>query len=117
MLNDPDFILGAGSDTGVLVGASSSSIVALAGIGTAVALYPVVKRQNEALRARLRHLPLLEAAMIFIGVVSLLVVVTLRQDLGGSGRSGCGLARHHRPVARRDVNAGRSCSDPSLMPA
>ena len=42
-----NYILGAGPDTGALVGAILEIIVALAGIGTAVALYPVVKRQGE----------------------------------------------------------------------
>src|SRR5437762_13788600 len=42
-----NYILGHGSDTGIIVGAILEMIVALAGIGTAVALYPVVKRQSE----------------------------------------------------------------------
>jgi hypothetical protein len=42
-----DFVLGAGSDTGVLWGALSEVVVALAGIGTAVVLFPVAKRQSE----------------------------------------------------------------------
>ena len=45
--NHRDWILGSGCHTGVLVGGFLEVIVALAGIGTAVALYPVVKRQNE----------------------------------------------------------------------
>ena len=47
VMNDPAYILGSGSDTGVLLGAVLELIVALAGIGTAVALFPVVRRQNE----------------------------------------------------------------------
>src|SRR5438270_2982396 len=42
------FILGAGSDTGVLWGAASEVVVGLAGIGTAVVLFPVLKRQSES---------------------------------------------------------------------
>ena len=64
--------------------ASSRLIVALAGIGTAVTLYPVVKRQNEGLALGFVTARLLEGAMIFTGVVSLLSLVTLRQDLGGA---------------------------------
>src|SRR5271165_2303907 len=45
--NHRDWILSSGTHTGVLVGALLEVIVALAGIGTAVTLYPVVKRQNE----------------------------------------------------------------------
>ena len=42
-----NYILGAGPDTPVFLGGLLEIIVALAGIGTAVALYPVLKRQNE----------------------------------------------------------------------
>src|SRR6202048_3215993 len=45
-----NYILGAGPDTGVLFGGILEIIVALAGIGTAVALFPVLKRQNEGIR-------------------------------------------------------------------
>ena len=60
-------------------------IVALAGIGTAVALYPVVKRQNEGVALGFVGSRTLEAATIFAGVVSLLSVVTLRQAGAGAG--------------------------------
>ena len=82
--NHRDWILSSGSHTGVAVGALLEVIVALAGIGTAVTLYPVVKRQNESLALGFAAARVLEAAMIFTGVVSLLSLVTLRQDLGGA---------------------------------
>jgi hypothetical protein len=68
----------------VLVGGFLEVIVALAGIGTAVTLYPVVKRQNEGAALGFVTARVLEAAMIFTGVISLLSLVTLRQDLGGA---------------------------------
>jgi hypothetical protein len=49
-VHDPNYILGPGPDTAVLFGGVLEVIVALAGIGTAVALYPVLKRQNEGPR-------------------------------------------------------------------
>src|ERR1700760_2542079 len=82
--NHRDWILTSGSHTGVLVGAFLEVIVALAGIGTAVTLYPVVKRQNEGVALGFVTARLLEAAMIFTGVLSLLSLVTLRHDLGGA---------------------------------
>jgi Domain of unknown function (DUF4386) len=82
--NHRDWILSSGSHTGVLVGGVLEVIVALAGIGTAVTLYPVVKRQNEGVALGFVTARVLEAAMIFTGVVSLLSLVTLRQDLGGA---------------------------------
>ena len=57
--------------------------MALAGIGTAVVLYPVVKRQDEARALGFVSARVLEAATIFVGVASLLVVVTLRQAGAG----------------------------------
>src|ERR1700742_1111376 len=82
--NHRDWILSSGTHTGVLVGAFLEVIVALAGIGTAVTLYPVVKRQNEGVALGFVTARLLEAAMIFTGVLSLLSLVTLRHDLGGA---------------------------------
>jgi Domain of unknown function (DUF4386) len=82
--NHRDWILASGSHTGVLVGGFLEVIVALAGIGTAVTLYPVVRRQNEGFALGFVTARVLEAAMIFTGVVSLLSLVTLRQDLGGA---------------------------------
>src|SRR5437868_776399 len=46
-VRDPSFIVGAGPDSGVQIGAILELIVALAGIGTAVALFPVLKSQSE----------------------------------------------------------------------
>jgi Domain of unknown function (DUF4386) len=82
--NHRDWILTSGSNTGVLVGAFLEVIVALAGIGTAVTLYPVVKRQNEGVSLGFVASRVIEAAMIFTGVLSLLSLVTLRHDLGGA---------------------------------
>ena len=82
--NHHDWILASGGHTAVLVGGLLEVIVALAGIGTAVTLYPVVKRQNEGAALGFAAARVLEAGMIFTGVVSLLSLVTLRQDLGGA---------------------------------
>src|ERR1700757_1977136 len=82
--NHRDWILSSGGHTGVLVGGFLEVVVALAGIGTAVTLYPVVKRQNEGAALGFVTARVLEAGMIFTGVVSLLSLVTLRQDLGGA---------------------------------
>jgi hypothetical protein len=82
--NHRDWILASGSHTGVLVGGLLEVIVALACIGTAVTLYPVLKRQNEGVALGFVAARVLEAGLIFTGVVSLLSLVTLRQDLGGA---------------------------------
>ena len=56
-------------------------VLALAIVGTGVALFPVVKRQNEGVALGYVGLRTLEAGIIAVGIVPLLAVVTLRQDL------------------------------------
>jgi hypothetical protein len=85
VLTDPNFIVGSGPDTPVIIGAILEVIVALAGVGTAVALYPVVKRQNEGAALGFVASRTLEAAAIVAGVVSLLSLLTLRQAGAGAG--------------------------------
>jgi Domain of unknown function (DUF4386) len=82
--NHRDWILSSGSHTGVLMGGFLEVIVALAGIGTAVTLYPVLKRQNEGFALGFVTSRVIEAGLIFTGVLSLLSLVTLRQDPGGT---------------------------------
>ena len=82
--NHRDWILSSGGHPAVLVGGFLEVIVALAGIGTAVTLYPVVKRQNEGAALGFVTARVLEAAMIVTGAVSLLSLLTLRHDLGGT---------------------------------
>src|SRR3954447_901668 len=48
-LQEPAYVLGPGPDTGALWGVLLNVICALAGVGTAITLFPVVKRQNESL--------------------------------------------------------------------
>lgn len=79
VLNDPNYIVGPGPDTGVIVGGILEIIVALAGIGTAVVLYPALKRQNEGLALGLVGSRVLEASTIFADVVCLMAIVTLRR--------------------------------------
>jgi hypothetical protein len=82
-VHDPNYIIGPGSNSPVLVGGVLEVIVALAGIGTAVVLYPVVKRQNEAVALGLVGSRVLEAAGILAGVACLLTIVSLREAGAG----------------------------------
>src|SRR5437773_6553206 len=83
-LHDPNFIIGPGPDTAVLFGGILEIIVALAGIGTAVALYPVLKRQNEGVALGFVGSRVLEGAGILAGVACLLTIVSLRQAGAGA---------------------------------
>ncbi|MDB5276588.1 MAG: hypothetical protein JWR61_1543 [Ferruginibacter sp.] len=79
-----DYITGPGPDTAVIIGAILEIIVALAGISTAVVLYPVLKKQNESAALGLVAARILESGTIFVGVAFLLSIVTLRQAASGT---------------------------------
>ncbi|BAS12433.1 conserved hypothetical protein [Arthrobacter sp. Hiyo8] len=82
VLNDPHYITGPGADSTVIFGCFLDLVNAVSAVGTAVALFPVVKRQNEGIALGFVTARMFEAAVIVIGVVSLLAVVTLRQNSG-----------------------------------
>jgi hypothetical protein len=84
MLNSVNYITGSGPDNDVLVGGFLELFLAFGVIGTAVALFPIVRRKSEAGAIGYVGLRTLEAGIIAIGVVSLLAVVTLRQSLAGA---------------------------------
>jgi hypothetical protein len=84
VLNDPRYIVGAGADNGVLWGAFLELLLIVANIGTAVVLFPILKRQNEGLALGYVTARIVESVFIAIGILSLLAVVTLRQDFAGA---------------------------------
>lgn len=90
-VRDPNFIIGAGPDTNIFIGVILELIVALTGIGSAVALYPILKRQNGSVALGLVGARVLEAATIFTGAAFLLSIVTLRQS--GIGEDGIVLSK------------------------
>lgn len=79
------YILGSGPDTSAVVGAILEIIVALAGIATAVTLFPMLKKQNESFALGLVAARILESGTIFVGVAFLMTIVTLRQTGAGAG--------------------------------
>ena len=84
VLSDPNYIIGAGPDGQVVLGLFLDLVNALACIGSAVALFSVLKRQHEGFALGFVTTRIFEAAVIIVGVLSLLTVVTLR----GSGAAG-----------------------------
>lgn len=79
-----NYILGAGPDTAAIIGGVLEIIVALAGIGTALVLFPLLKKQNEGLALGLVASRTLEAGTIFVGVAFILSIVTMRQTGAGA---------------------------------
>jgi hypothetical protein len=85
VLDDPNYIVGAtGADTSVSFGAFLELLLILANIGTAVVLFPIVKRQNEILILGYVTARIVECVFIAVGILSLLTVVTLRQEAAGA---------------------------------
>lgn len=84
ILSDAGYITGAGPNTQVLIGVMFEVILALAIVGTGVALYPVFKRHDDGAALGWAAGRTLEAAVIAVGVVPLLTIVTLRQQMAGT---------------------------------
>jgi len=83
-VHDPNYIVGSGPDTPIIIGGILEIIVALAGIGTAVVLFPLLKKQNESFALGLVAARILESGTIFVGVAFILSIVTLRQVGAGT---------------------------------
>ena len=88
-LDDPRYILGGGAaDNGLALGALLELILIIANIGTAVVLYPVVKRVSEILALGFVTARVVESAFIAVGVISVLSMVTLRQEAAAGADAG-----------------------------
>ncbi len=101
ILDDARYVVGPGQDTRVIIGCLLDVVNALTCVGTAVAVYPVVKRQNQSLALGFVTSRMFEAAVIMTGVLSLLAVVALRQNAAGADQNSL-LATSQGLVALRD---------------
>ena len=82
ILDDAEYVLGAGDDTRVFLGAFLELLLIIANLGTALVLFPVLKRQSESGALGYVVARVMECVFIAVGIVSLLALVTLRQDGG-----------------------------------
>ena len=110
MVDDPRYILGGGADTSVQWGAFLELLLIVANIGTAVVLFPILRRVSEILALGYVTARVVECTFIAVGILSLLTVVTLRQEAA----AGADTARSSPPVSLwwRSM-FGRACSDPA----
>ena len=90
-LFDGNYVTGPGQDTRVLWGAFAECILIIANIGSATALYTVVKQRYPNLGLSFIAARVMESVFIAVGILAVLTVVTLRQDYAGSD-SQAGLA-------------------------
>jgi len=81
VLDDPAaYIAGGGKDNQIYLGAFLEFLLVLANVGTAVVLYPIVRRQNEALAIGYVGARIIESVFIAAGIIFVLGVVSMRQD-------------------------------------
>lgn len=96
-IHQPNFITSSAPSSDVVLGGILELLMALACIGTALAFYPVLKKQNESLALGFVAARILEATLIFAGVASLLTVLSLR-SLGSESQVGSWTRDALRPL-------------------
>jgi hypothetical protein len=85
VLDDPvGYIAGAGHDTQILFAALLELLLIIANIGTAVVIFPIVRRQNEELALGYVTARLVECTFILVGILSVLGIITLRNEVAGA---------------------------------
>jgi Domain of unknown function (DUF4386) len=88
VLHDASYIVdGSRSDADVLLGAFCEVLLAISVVGTATALFPILRRESESVALSYVAGRVLEAAFIVVGIMSLLSIVTLRQGGGADHAS------------------------------
>lgn len=97
LLNHPGYVTGPGQDTRVATGALLEICLAVCGIATAVVIFPIAKRVDESVALGYVACRTVESLLILIGMLSLMTVVTLRQDLA-SGAGSAAAIDHARAL-------------------
>ena len=84
LLDDPvGYVAGTGNDLQVLFGALLELLLIIANIGTAVVIVPIMRRLNEELAIGYVTARLFECTFILVGIVSVLAIVSLRNQVAG----------------------------------
>jgi len=99
VIDNPNYITGAGADGQIRLGAALELFLIVTNLGCAVALFPLLKRQNEGLALGYVVIRFFECAFILVGLLALLAVVSLRQDAAASTNPGSFLATAQSFVA------------------
>jgi Domain of unknown function (DUF4386) len=81
VLDDPAaYIAGGGKDNQIYLGVLLELLLIIANVGTAVVVYPILRRQNEILSLGYVTARLVECTFIAAGILLVLGIVSLRQD-------------------------------------
>ena len=87
VLDDTRWVLGGASDGQIRLGAFLEVLLVVANIGTAVVLYPILRRYQPTLALGWVASRIVESTLIAVGIVSLLAVVTLHGEGVGTDAS------------------------------
>lgn len=82
------YISGAGHDKQVLLGALLELLLIIANIGTAIVIFPILRRQNEELSLGYVGARLFECTFILVGILCMVAVVSLRNHAVGAAGGG-----------------------------
>jgi len=91
ILDQADYVFGGGADSQVALGALLEMSLAVAGIATAVVIFPIVKRVSESVALGYIASRTVESILILLGVLALMTVIALRQDFAAGGATNDGL--------------------------
>ncbi len=80
-LNDPAYVVGAGADQQIGLAAIGELVNVFALIGCGIAFFSVIRKVHEGLAIGYLATRLFEGAIITVSVISLLSIITLRQQV------------------------------------
>jgi hypothetical protein len=93
LLDDPvGYVTDGGSDDRIIFGAVLELLLIIANIGSAVVLYPILRRQNHILALGFVSARIIESVFIAVGILAVLTIVTLEQDIAGAEAGTIGYA-------------------------
>jgi Domain of unknown function (DUF4386) len=81
------FVAGSGNVNSIYLGALLELLLILANIGTAVVIFPIVKRQSEDLALGYVSARIVESTFILVGIVAMLGIATLQQQVAGASEA------------------------------
>jgi hypothetical protein len=78
-----EYITAPGHDNKILLGALLELLLIIANIGTAVVIFPIMRRKFEELSLGYVTARIFESTFILVGIVAMLGIVTLQKEVAG----------------------------------
>ncbi len=103
--SNPHYVSSGGADTRALLGGLTELLLIAANLGTAVTLFPIIRRESEGLALGYVTARIVECTLDLAGIVVLLGVGTLHQETAGAG-AGSAVAMGKSLIAIYSQTAG-----------